>query len=121
MGSVREREFRLGMVWSPSHVTPTLVWGVKNARYDVLQAETVMYRYLTKLFPAGVVAVALLVLAGTSVLAPGRAAPPKTSLGKLNCKSGEIARKDGIESWVCSQEDWTKLQSIKPRPRPGSA
>lgn len=72
-----------------------------------------LIRYLTKLSLAGVVAVALLALGGTSILAPAWAAPPdKTTLGKLGCASGQIVRKDGTDSWVCDFEDWDKLLHI---------
>ncbi len=51
-----------------------------------------MYRHLTKLSLAGVAALALLALGGTTIVSPAWAAPPdKSTLGKLGCDSGQIA------------------------------
>ena len=61
-----------------------------------------MYQHLTKLLPAGAVALALLALSFTLIPSPAWApAPDKTTLGKLGCASGQIARKDGA-AWICS-------------------
>ena len=72
-----------------------------------------MSRYLAKLCLAGVAALALLALGGTSILAPAWAAPPdKSTLGKLGCNSGQIARKDGTNSWICDSEDFNELKNV---------
>ncbi len=61
-----------------------------------------MYQHLTKLSLTLVVAVALLALGFTLIPSPAWApAPDKTTLGKLGCASGQIARKDGA-AWICS-------------------
>lgn len=67
-----------------------------------------MYQQLTKLFLAGVVAVALLATASTAIIAPAWAQGPPAgaatrgqTLGNLECTAGQIARFDGTV-WVCS-------------------
>ncbi len=71
-----------------------------------------MSKHPTKLFLAGVAALALFALGITSILAPAGAAPPdKSTLGKLNCSTfGEIAKwveggEPGLASWECAPDD----------------
>ncbi len=69
-----------------------------------------MYQHLTKLLPAGVVAVALLALGSTSIIAPAWAKPKeeKTTLEDLNCTTGQIAKFDGAAAaWTCQADDDT--------------
>ena len=60
-----------------------------------------------KLLVAGVVAVALLALGSTSIIAPARADEVE-SLEDLRCKDGEFAKRDGSRrggEWICAADD----------------
>ena len=69
-----------------------------------------MYQHLTKLLLAGMVAVALLALGSTSIIAPAWAdddSDDVESLEDLSCKNGQIAKRDGSRrrgKWVCADD-----------------
>ena len=79
--------------------------------------EVEMNRYPTKLFLAGVAALALLALGTTSILAPAWAVKPMTSDKSLpiGCTDGEIAKRvgapDGTLEWACASDTDTNTNA----------
>lgn len=81
--------------------------------------EVKIYQDMTKLFLAGVAAVALLATASTAISAPPKAQGPPTGIGgkvppmgPLGCAVGQIPRSDDVGGWTCDNEDWNELENV---------
>ncbi len=94
--------------------------GAEDIAQSAVMMEVKMYQHLTKLLPAGVVALALIALGFTLILSPAWADCPHNgnenhrhctggggggedvqTLDSLSCTTDQIARYDGA-AWICS-------------------